>query len=166
MLQKILIAIGDAPDSEKILESGLTLADKLGAQVLLLHVLNPLVPHDFVLAGGPLVGGILPVVDDQAIEQYLKEWQKYEKHGLERLQAYAQQASDRQIKAEIRQELGDSAPMICKAAQAWPADLIVIGRNQQSVWSEIFLGSTSNYVLHHASCSVMVIQCSSKTIAA
>jgi nucleotide-binding universal stress UspA family protein len=158
MLQKILLAIGDSPDSEKILESGLTLADKLGAQVLLLHVLNPLVQHDFVLAGGPLVGGILPVVDDQAIEKYLKEWQKYEKNWLERLQTYARQASDRQIKAEIRQDLGDSAPMICKAAKIWSADLIVIGRNQQSALSEIFLGSTSNYVLHHASCSVMVIQ--------
>jgi nucleotide-binding universal stress UspA family protein len=77
---------------------------------------------------------------------------------MERLQSDAQQANNRNIKAEILQNWGDSAPLICEAAQNWSADLIVMGRNQQSILSEIFLGSTSNYVLHHAHCSVMVIQ--------
>lgn len=158
MLRKILIAIGEPPVSEKILESGLTLADKLGAQILLLHVLNPLIQRNFPLVSSPLVGGILPIVNEQSIEQYMKEWQKYEKSCLERLQSDAQQANDRNIKAEILQSWGDSAPMICEAAQNWSADLIVMGRNQHSTLSEIFLGSTSNYVVHHAHCSVMVIQ--------
>ncbi len=158
MLQKILIPIGESPVSEKILESGLTLADKLGAQILLLHVLNPLIQRNFPLVSSPLVGEILPIVNEQSIEQYMKEWQKYEKSWLERLQSDAQQANDRNIKAEILQSWGDSAPMICEAAQNWSADLIVMGRNQHSTLSEIFLGSTSNYVMHHAHCSVMVIQ--------
>jgi nucleotide-binding universal stress UspA family protein len=156
MLQKILIAIGDTPDSEKILASGLMLADKLGAQILLLHVLNPLVQKNFEALGSPLRGGFLPMIDDQSIAQYLKEWQEYEKRGLNRLKAYAKQAIARNIKAEILQNWGDSAPMICEAAKNWSADLIVMGRNQQSTLSEIFLGSTSNYVLHHATCSVMI----------
>jgi nucleotide-binding universal stress UspA family protein len=156
MLQKILIAIGDTPDSEKILEAGLMLAEKLGAQVLFLHVLNPLVQHDFESSGSPLLGGVLPMVDDQSIAQYLKEWQQYEKKGIERLETFAQQAIARNIKAEILQNWGDSAPLICAAAKNWSADLIVIGRNQQSFLSEIFLGSTSNYVLHNAPCSVMI----------
>jgi nucleotide-binding universal stress UspA family protein len=156
MLQKILIAIGDTPDSEEILAAGLMLAEKLGAQILLLHVLNPLAQHSFESLGSPLLGGILPMVDDQSIAQYLKEWQQYEKRGMERLEAYVQQAMARNIKAESLQNWGDSAPMICAAAKNWSADLIVMGRNQQSALSEIFLGSTSNYVLHNASCSVMI----------
>jgi nucleotide-binding universal stress UspA family protein len=156
MLQKILIAIGDTPDSEKILAAGLMLAEKLGAQILLLHVLNPLVHHSFEALGSPLLGGVLPMVDDQAIAQYLKEWQQYEKRGMERLEAYVQQAMARNIKVESLQNWGDSAPMICAAAKNWSADLIVMGRNQQSALSEIFLGSTSNYVLHNASCAVMI----------
>jgi nucleotide-binding universal stress UspA family protein len=158
MLQKILLAIGDSPESEKILASGLDLAAKFGSEMLLLHVLNPLTPHGFETVSNPLVGGVLPIVDDQAIERYLQEWQEYEKRGLARLQAYAQQASDRQIKAEVLQNFGDSGPMICEAAKNWSADLIVMGRNQKSTLSEIFLGSTSNYVVHRASCSVMVMQ--------
>ncbi len=156
MFQKILIAIGDTSDSEKILESGLMLAEKLDAQILLLHVLNPLVQHNFEVLGSPLMGGILPMIDDQSIELYLKEWQKYEKRGMELLESYLQQAIARNIKAEILQNWGDSAPMICEAAKNWSADLIVMGRNQQSTLSKIFLGSTSNYVLHRSPCSVMI----------
>jgi nucleotide-binding universal stress UspA family protein len=163
MLQKILIAIGDTPDSEKILESGLMLAEKLGAQILLLHVLNPLAQQNFETLGNPLMGGVLPMIDDQSIAQYLKEWQKYEKRGMNRLEVYAQQAIARNIKAEILQNWGDSAPMICEAAKNWSADLIVMGRNQQSTLSEIFLGSTSNYVLHHATCSVMLYHLDNKS---
>ena len=67
MLQKILLAIGDSPDSAQILESGLTLAEKLGAEILILHVLDPLVPHGLSAVQSPLVGGVLPIVNDRAI---------------------------------------------------------------------------------------------------
>jgi nucleotide-binding universal stress UspA family protein len=158
MFQKILLALGDSPESAQILEQGLTLASKLGAQVMLLHVLNPLESHGFDTMGSPLIGGIFPIVNDVAVRQYVEEWQSYEKRGAERLQSYAKQATDRGITVETLQNFGDSAPMICTAAETWPADLIVMGRNQKSTLSEIFLGSTSNYVLHHAACSVLIVQ--------
>lgn len=78
--------------------------------------------------------------------------------GIERLESYATETRARNITAEIFQNMGDAGRMICETAKNYSADLIVIGRNQRSVLSEIFLGSTSNYVLHHAPCSVMVIQ--------
>ena len=40
MLQKILIATGDSPESAEIFKSGLTLAEKYGAEIAILHVLN------------------------------------------------------------------------------------------------------------------------------
>jgi nucleotide-binding universal stress UspA family protein len=158
MLQKILLAIGDSPESARVVESGLTLAEKLGAQVMLLHVLNPLLPLGFTTPSSPLVGGILPMVNDRAIAQYLEQWQEYERNGIARLQSYAQQAAERGIEAKICQNYGDSGPLICEAAKNWSADTIVMGRNQKSTFSEIFLGSTSNYVVHHAPCSVMVVR--------
>jgi nucleotide-binding universal stress UspA family protein len=158
MLQKILLAIGDSPESARVLESGITLAEKLGARILLLHVLDPLVPHGFKTPNSPLVGGVLPIVNDVAIDRYLEQWKEYERKGIERLQSFARQANDRGIKAEILQSYGDCGPRICEAAKNWAADAIVMGRNQQSTLSEIFLGSTSNYVLHYAPCSVMVVR--------
>ncbi|MGB5631931.1 MAG: universal stress protein, partial [Waterburya sp.] len=43
-------------------------------------------------------------------------------------------------------------------AKEWGADLIVIGRRGYRNISEMFLGSVSNYVIHHAPCSVLVVQ--------
>lgn len=158
MLQKILLAIGDSPDSAQILESGLTLAEKLGAEILILHVLDPLVPHGLSAVGSPLVGGVLPMIDDRVIEQYVAAWNKHERKGIDRLKTYAAQAKSRGIKAETLQNYGDSGPLICEAAKNWSADAILMGRNQKSLLNEILLGSTSNYVVHHAHCSVMIIQ--------
>lgn len=154
MFEKILIAIGNSSESQIILESGLNLAEKLGAKVLLLHVLSPLTSTSF----SPLVGGMFPIVNDVAIEQYTKEWRESTRQGLEQLQTYAAQAKERGIDVEISQNLGDAGRMICEVAKSWSADAIVMGRNQKSMLSEIWVGSTSNYVLHHAPCSTLVIQ--------
>ncbi|WP_309745358.1 universal stress protein [Chamaesiphon sp. OTE_20_metabat_361] len=158
MLQKILVAIGDLPDSEQIFTAGFALAQKLDAELLLLHVLNPIVPHGLSNMPSPLVGGILPMINEVEIDRYTKAWKEYERLGIERLQVYTKRAKEGNIRAEILQNYGDSGPLICEAAKNWSADAIVMGRNQKSMLSEVFLGSTSNYVLHHAACSVMVIQ--------
>jgi nucleotide-binding universal stress UspA family protein len=164
MLQKILIAIGDSTGSEEIFKAGLTLAKNYGAKILLLHVLNPLTPHNFETVDSPLVGGILPIIDDASIRHYLEEWKEYGNLSLERLQSYAEQANEQGIKNEILQSFGDSGPMICEAAKKWSADVIVMGRNQKSMLNELFLGSTSNYILHKASCSVMIVHLPELTI--
>ncbi|WP_310483253.1 universal stress protein [Chamaesiphon sp. VAR_48_metabat_403] len=154
MFEKILIAIGNSAESQLVLGAGLNLAEKLGAKVLLLHVMSPLTSTSF----SPLVGGMFPIVNDVAIEQYAKEWKESERQGLEQIQADAAQAKERGIDVEISQNLGDAGRMICEVAKSWSADAIVMGRNQKSMLSEIWLGSTSNYVLHHAPCSTLVIQ--------
>lgn len=159
MFQKILIALGDLPAAEEeILAQGLTLASQVKATVLLLHVLNPLASHGFDLPASPLVGGILPIVDDAAIAKYTQEWQKYAQLNATGLQSYAAQAAALGIPAETLQSFGDTGPTICSTAKTWGADLIILGRNQKSTLAEVFLGSTSNDVLHHAPCSVLTIQ--------
>ncbi len=154
MFKKILLALGDSGESQEILTAGLTLAEKVGAEILLLHVINPLTPTGF----SPLVGGMFPMVNEIAVDQYAKEWREYEQRGIEQLQTYAAQAKERGVQVDVSQNFGNSGSMICEVAKNWSADAIVMGRNQKSMLSEILLGSTSNYVLHHAPCSVMVIQ--------
>jgi nucleotide-binding universal stress UspA family protein len=86
------------------------------------------------------------------------EWQDYERLGKQRLQLYAKQAQDRHIPVEILQNFGESGRVICDTARDLGADLIVIGSHQKSRLSEMLLGSTSSYVLHHAPCSVTVVR--------
>ncbi len=154
MFKKILLALGDSAESQEILTAGLTLAEKIGSEILLLHVINPLTPTGF----SPLVGGVFPMVNEIALDQYAQQWREYEQRGIEQLQTYAAQARARGVEVEVSQNFGNSGSIICEVAKSWSADAIVMGRNQKSMMSEIFLGSTSNYVLHHAPCSVIVIQ--------
>ncbi len=156
MFQKILIATGDSPSSARVLEAGLTLAEKLGARIMILHVLN-LLPNSFETIGNPLIGGAYPLIDNLNLQEQQETLHTQESMGLERLQSYVAQAKARQIEAETSQNFGEPGAMICEAAKNWSADLIVVGRNQKSALSELFLGSTSNYVLHHAPCATIAI---------
>ena len=72
MLQKVLIATGDSPESAEIFKSGLTLAEKYGAQISILHVLN-LFENGFEAVGSPFMGGTYPMMNDLAIQQYQQE---------------------------------------------------------------------------------------------
>lgn len=76
----------------------------------------------------------------------------------ELLQSYAQQATERGVKVTAENRFGDPGSWICDTARSWNADLIVLGRRGHRGLKEVVLGSVSNYVLHQASCSVMVIQ--------
>ncbi|MBC7970761.1 MAG: universal stress protein [Verrucomicrobia bacterium] len=62
------------------------------------------------------------------------------------------------LQAETTLEMGDIEALLCAAAQTWGADLIVVGRRGRKGLSEALLGSVSNYAVHHAHCSVLVVQ--------
>ncbi|NJN72511.1 MAG: universal stress protein [Limnothrix sp. RL_2_0] len=59
---------------------------------------------------------------------------------------------------KVDYKVGESREEICIAAKEWNADMVVIGRRGLKGLSEILLGSVSNYIVHHAPCSVMVVQ--------
>ncbi len=90
-------------------------------------------------------------------EVYQQQWQKYEKEGLEFLRSRTDKATAAGIKTEFTQTAGHPGKAICNLARTWSADLIVVGRRGRNGLSEFFVGSVSNYVLHHAPCEVLVI---------
>ena len=61
------------------------------------------------------------------------------------------------ISTESKCEVGHPGALIRDLAKDWNADLIVMGRRGLSSLQEVFLGSVSNYILHHAPCSVLVV---------
>jgi nucleotide-binding universal stress UspA family protein len=61
------------------------------------------------------------------------------------------------IKTEFTQIPGNPGQTIKKIAQNWDADLIVMGSRGRTGLSELVLGSVSNYVMHHAPCSVLIV---------
>lgn len=53
---------------------------------------------------------------------------------------------------------GSPEKKIVEAAEDWGADLIVAGSHGYGFWERMFLGSVSNAIVHHATCSVLVVR--------
>jgi nucleotide-binding universal stress UspA family protein len=158
MYQKILIALDLSEIGEKVFNEALSLASKYEAGLLLLHVLSP--EEDYSpLPIPPNLADIYPAQgNDLTLDFWRQQWEEFEQKGVAMLQKRANQAGEQGVKGEYRQIYGHAAKTICKIARAENIDLIVIGRRGRSGLGELFLGSVSNYVLHHAPCSVLIVQ--------
>jgi len=155
MFAKILVAIDSSPMGKTIFDKALDLAKSTGAGMMLLHVLSyedgmPM-PTSF---GREYYTGL----SSKALEIYQQQYKESENQSLKLLQILASQAISAGISTEFSQNHGSPGQTICDLAFNWQADLIVMGRRGRSGINELILGSASNYVLHHACCSVLVVQ--------
>jgi len=155
MFRKILVAIDDSIHQKTVFETALALAKGMNARLMLLHVLSLSDPQNLSL---PVFYDYYPTVSKELSKRFQAEQRALENRGLERLRSLASEAIAIGVTTEFTQNMGDPGQLICAIAQSWSADLIAIGRRGHSGLSELFLGSVSNYVLHHAPCSVLVIQ--------
>ncbi|MBE9076278.1 universal stress protein [Romeria aff. gracilis LEGE 07310] len=154
MYNRLLVALDQAETCELVFQKALSLAQPT-SQVMLLHVLSetdrgPMMPHYPGLA-------YYPIINESAWETYRKEWKQYEESGLNRLRSFTDRATAAGVKAEFTQLLGNPGRAICELAQTWNADLVIVGSRGRRGLKELFLGSVSSYVMHHATCSVLVV---------
>lgn len=54
--------------------------------------------------------------------------------------------------------MGIPGQFIVEIAEEWNADLVVVGTHGYGAWSRLMLGSTSDSIVHHAPCSVLVVR--------
>lgn len=158
MFQKILVAIDRSQMSQQVFDEALSLAKATGAGLMLLHVLTPFYEEDHLGPVFPGLDGTYPVLYSEAVKSYMQQWETLEQEELLWLKSLANKASNIGVSAQFSQNLGDPGRMICELARSWQADLIMMGRRGRTGLSELFLGSVSNYVLHHAPCSVLTVQ--------
>ncbi|HYL65349.1 MAG TPA: universal stress protein [Candidatus Methylomirabilis sp.] len=62
------------------------------------------------------------------------------------------------FKVETEVMKGTSSGSICEAAEAWKADLIVLGWHGRSTIERMLYGSVPYAVVHHAPCSVELVR--------
>ena len=152
MLNKILVAI-DRSD-RFVFDSAISLAQTTGASILLLHILSEGNP-DYPVLPTYAYYSVLQNSND-GIDR--EEFAKYEHQGIDFLQNLTQQTMEAGVNAEYSQLRGNPQQTICELASNWSADLIVVGSRGLKGLKEMFLGSVSNYVTHHAPCSVLIVR--------
>ncbi|BCL37934.1 universal stress protein [Nostoc sp. MS1] len=157
MPNKILVALDRSEIGQQVFEQALVLAKATKADLLLLHVLSPEEegsPHI------PMVSNYdyYPGLSGQSFDIYQNQWDNFKAEGVKMLQNFAAQANTAGISTEFTQTMGNPGKTICKLATNCGANLIVMGHRGLSGIRELLLGSVSNYVLHHAPCSVYVVR--------
>ncbi|MEM9162527.1 MAG: universal stress protein [Cyanobacteria bacterium P01_F01_bin.4] len=157
MFSRILVALEASSSSQSVLAEAIAIAQRMQSCLNLVSVVYPLengYPDPIYLS----MDGFHSVISTEAYESYATDWQCLKDERLGWLRSQAEVAQRQGIKVDYTQLLGDPGLSICDLAQHWNADLIVMGRRGRSGLSELILGSVSNYVMHHAPCSVLTVQ--------
>jgi nucleotide-binding universal stress UspA family protein len=155
MFKKILVAIDSSDSSHDVFKTALDIAKNDRASLLLLHIIS------FEEQGNlpiPMPAGLeyFQTPDTELLKIYREQWQNYQTKSLELLKSLADRSTAEGINAEFHQIPGSPGRKICEFARSSNVDLIVMGHRGISGLNELLLGSVSNYVLHHAPCSVLM----------
>lgn len=154
---KIVVALDDSNLSNAVFAQALALAQTTQASLLLFSgvsdaslVQPPSLPAE--------VGLFAPEMMSSTYQAQQPSLESRKEAVKVLLQQYSEAARQAGVKAETMLEIGDIEPLLCAVAQTWGADLIVVGRRGRKGLSEALLGSVSNYAVHNAHCSVLVVQ--------
>jgi nucleotide-binding universal stress UspA family protein len=161
MFDKILVAITASESNLYVFDHGLKLAKATGAHLGVIHVTDPDETADDKPACFNALEPFLSGEDESEPYCYVGHFETSEP---DLFGAYASKASAEGVSMECIHCFGDPEQAINDFALTWKPSLIVLGRRQRSEIAEFFLGSVSNYTLHHAQCSIYVVNESTSVI--
>ena len=143
MFNKILFPVDGSGASKKALEYVLNISRKYSAEVVVLNVFEPIGDTEMRIGSG---------------FTYLHE---IEQHQRERSNTVLNETEVKlKEKGAIVKTIsvgGISGLSIVNVSEKEKCDLIVIGRRSLGAVKSVLLGSVSNYVVHHATCPVLLI---------
>lgn len=65
---------------------------------------------------------------------------------------------DSNIDLTTQVSTGSPEQILIETAKDWSADLVVVGSHGRGFWGRMLLGSTTDALVHHAPCSVLVVR--------
>ena len=156
MFKRIFVALDRGDTCLCLFNQAIALAQVTGAKLMLLSVLTPETDADLLMPVSSGLDYYSLSMSEALWEMYRVKLEKYEAKGLERLRNFTEKAQVAGVQAEFTQTFGNPGQAICNLARTWEADLIMVGTHGRKGINEMILGSVSNYVMHHAPCSVLV----------
>jgi nucleotide-binding universal stress UspA family protein len=160
MYTKILVAVDQSETGRLVFLRALEIARATQAELMLVHGLSSEEEGSPVPLPPPVDGSYWMPDTASAVnfDIWRESWERYESEGIDRLRQFAAMANEQNVATEFRQIVGIPGKVICNLARQWGANLIVIGNRGRSGLTELMLGSVSSYVMHRASCSVLVLR--------
>ncbi|HVE58945.1 MAG TPA: universal stress protein [Pyrinomonadaceae bacterium] len=92
--------------------------------------------------------------------------EKLENSAREQAEEFAEQSAalirehfpDSNIDLTTQISMGTPEQILIETARQWNADLVVVGSHGRGFWGRMLLGSTTDALVHHAPCSVLVVR--------
>nr|XP_043610756.1 universal stress protein PHOS34 [Erigeron canadensis] len=97
---------------------------------------------------GPGVADVFPIVDS--------DLKKIAARVVERAKELCHSKSVDDVKFEVVE--GDARNVLCEAVERHHATMLVVGSHGYGAIKRAVLGSVSDYVTHHAHCTVMIVK--------
>lgn len=145
MKEKILIAIDSSDSSSKIIAYGLNLAQKLDAEITVVHVIEPYSKRSTIL------NQLNPSMVKQTNELY-------ELAGQKLMEAAKKQIAATKIPVHYETLVGNAAQQILSSAKRSEATMILIGSRGMNAVAEFILGSVSSKVAMYAEIPVLLVK--------
>ena len=143
-IKRILHATDFSPASERALEEAIDLAKQNDAELLVVHVIEPVRYVAGEEFGGPELYVRLEEITDQNAQASMKKLiEKVDK-----------------LKVKVKSLLlkGVAHEQIVSAAETRKADMIVIGTHGRTGFSKLFMGSVAGRVISTALCPVLTVR--------
>ena len=148
---KILLAIDGSPCSETAVAEVARRPWPEDSQIRVVSVVEP----PGALTAEPYMG----------VAAYFEEVERLKRQQAEEVLARASEvlrAGAAQMGVSTEALTGSPKRTIVEEAEAWGADLIVVGSHGYHTWERMLLGSVSQSVAAHALCSVLIVRCKGK----
>jgi universal stress protein A len=140
-IKTILVPLDFSSFSRQALASAIPLAQKFGAKLVLVHVYQPVAYPD-AFAMSPAYAAL-----DARLHEELKDTFGPLAQGQNAL-----------LSVETIVRIGRSCEEIVNAAKSVNADIIVIATHGHTGLKHVLLGSTTELVVRHADCPVLVVR--------
>lgn len=141
MIERILLAVDDTPDSLAAARTAITVAGATHARLRVVHAsADHLLDAAIQAASGTPAAGPRRASASVAI--------------LARVARLADAAG---VEAETELLTGDPASTVLDLARSWPADLVVVGKSGRSAHGEPYVGSQTRHILEFCEQPVLVV---------
>jgi len=144
-VQTILVPIDYSDCAPSVVRQGAQLASKLGAQVVLMHAVEP-------------VAGVRPDVVMERDGASVTVGQHLRTAGESRMRAYLEVARAEGVHASVQLVDGKPTDAILAAVDTIGADLIVMGTHGRQGLQRMLLGSVAEHVVRRASVPVLTVR--------
>lgn len=148
-MKKVLIAVDYHPVSEKVVDAGYHLAQKLDAEVCLIHVLADVAYYGMQYQ--PFMGyeGYSETAIDLSVAAEMRQVAE------DYLEKAREHLNDEKVGKKLAE--GDTARAILDYSREWQADLIVMGTHSHSFLEKLLMGTVAAQVLEKTKVPVYMV---------